>query len=177
MTAAPRPTAENARFEFDAGVRGGEAPVDTGGSGVAGSLPSCRGPDQPLWVFHALIQALPGEDGEFDLGHVQPGAVFGRVMDFQPLGQAAGFLGWVSRVQAGDAVGVESVEYGHDLLGGRIKLIAARFDNGGEVRARALLAHKDMPPPGQRSTDHEESRRALAFILTVHPFNAAGAHG
>jgi hypothetical protein len=31
------------------------------------------------------IQTLPGQHGKLDLGHVQPTAVLGRVVHFQPL--------------------------------------------------------------------------------------------
>lgn len=48
---------------------------------------------QDVEVVDAAVEALPGQPGEFDLGDVQPGAVLGRVVDLQPLGEGAGFDG------------------------------------------------------------------------------------
>ena len=44
-------------------------------------LPSRRFFGQMSLVVHALSQALAGEDAEFDLGHVQPASMLGRVVD------------------------------------------------------------------------------------------------
>jgi len=55
-------------------------------------------------------EALASERAEFDLGHVEPGAVLGRVVDLKPVGQALGF-GWRERlVEGGGRVGVELAE-------------------------------------------------------------------
>ncbi len=76
--------------EFDAGVAGGELPVD---------LP--------------LVEALPGEPGEFDLGDVEPGAVLGRVVQFQAGGQIAGLGGLERFVERAEGVGVQVVHDEH----------------------------------------------------------------
>lgn len=44
-------------------------------------------------VVDAAVQALAGEGGELDLGDVEPGPVFGGVVDLQTLGQREGFPG------------------------------------------------------------------------------------
>lgn len=44
-------------------------------------------------VIETPVQASTLKGRELDLGDVEPGAVFGRVVDFEPFGQAAGVHG------------------------------------------------------------------------------------
>ena len=67
--------------EFDAGVGCGELPVDLSLVGVGGLLPGGQLGVEHVEVVDASGEALPGQRGQFDLGDVQPGAVFGRVVD------------------------------------------------------------------------------------------------
>src|SRR5687768_2291685 len=62
-------------LELDAGVLGGEPPVDPTTGPVAGRLPRRDLPLQGRPVGQATVQALPGQHGQLDLGHVQPAAV------------------------------------------------------------------------------------------------------
>src|SRR6266699_6867203 len=80
-------------LELDAGIVGGEPPVDTTASAVAGCLPRCDLPLQGRPVGQPPVQALPSQDGKLDLGHVQPAAVLGRVMQLQLVGQPFGLRG------------------------------------------------------------------------------------
>ncbi len=79
--------------EFDAGVVRGELPVDLPLIIVGRGLPGSKLGVQDVEVVDAAVEALPGQPGEFDLGDVQPGAVLGRVVDLQPLGEGAGLTG------------------------------------------------------------------------------------
>src|SRR5512132_1513689 len=62
-------------LELDAGVFGGEPPVDPATGPVARRLPSRDLPLQGRPVGQATVQALSGQHGQLDLGHVQPAAV------------------------------------------------------------------------------------------------------
>ncbi len=73
--------------EFDAGAVGGELPIDLTLLGVGRVLPSGELGVQDVEVIDASVEALPGQRGELDLGDVEPGPVFGGVMDLEPLGQ------------------------------------------------------------------------------------------
>jgi len=64
-------------LELDAGVLGGEAPVDPATGPVACRLPGRDLPLQGRPISQAAVQALPGQHGQLDLGHVQPAAVLG----------------------------------------------------------------------------------------------------
>ncbi len=56
--------------EFDAGVVGGEVPLDLALIGVGLSLPGGEFGAQGLEVLDATVQALAGQHREFDLGNV-----------------------------------------------------------------------------------------------------------
>lgn len=79
--------------EFDACVVGGEVPVDLALVGVGGVLPGGELDVEDLKVSDAALEALAGQRGELDLGDVQPGAVFGGVVDLQALCQRVASAG------------------------------------------------------------------------------------
>ncbi len=58
-----------------------------------------------------------GQRGELDLGDVEPGAVFGGVVDLEALGQRERLLGFERLIQRSEGVGVQVVHDQHDLLG------------------------------------------------------------
>jgi hypothetical protein len=56
-------------------------------------LPECHERDrQNHEVVDAAVETLPGQCGQLDFGDVEPGAVFGGVVDFQALGEGEGFV-------------------------------------------------------------------------------------
>ena len=60
-------------------------------------------------VRDPAIQTLAGEHAELQLGHIQPGAVFGRVVDLQLVGHAFGLLGGERLIERGFVMGVQIV--------------------------------------------------------------------
>ena len=79
--------------ELGAGVVGGELPVDSALVGVGGVLPGGEFGVEGVEVVDAAVEALPGQCGQFDFGDVEPGSVFGGVVDLQALGEGEGFVG------------------------------------------------------------------------------------
>jgi hypothetical protein len=65
--------------ELDAGVGGGELPVDLALVGVGGALPGGEFGIEGVDVGDAPVEALASQGGELDLGDVEPGAVSGCV--------------------------------------------------------------------------------------------------
>ena len=57
--------------------------------------------------WDSSIQALDFQSTEFDLGDVEPAAVFGRMVDFETAGQAVRLFGREGLVERGQIVGVE----------------------------------------------------------------------
>ena len=78
-------------FELDAGGVGCEVPVCLGISAVAMLDPGCDLLGEGLLVGDAPIEALRGQDGQLGFGEIEPGAMLGRVMPFEPFDQATGF--------------------------------------------------------------------------------------
>ena len=62
-------------LELDAGIRGGEAPIDGGGSIIALLLPTRHLMLKLFTHGDAARAALPSQRSEFDLGHVEPAAM------------------------------------------------------------------------------------------------------
>jgi hypothetical protein len=79
--------------EPGAGVFGGEVPLDLALAGVDGVLPDGQLSVEEAGVVDSPVQALPGQGAELDLGDVEPGAVFGGVVELQALGQRESFPG------------------------------------------------------------------------------------
>ena len=63
--------------ELDAGIWGGEAPLDFHLLGVAILFPGAHLATHRRDVSEAAIQTLATERREFDLGHVQPRSMLG----------------------------------------------------------------------------------------------------
>jgi hypothetical protein len=86
-------------LELDAGVCGGEAPIDGTAEGVPLGLPGGDLAFEYLPLRDASVEALAGEDAQLDLGDVEPTSMFGGVVEFQRVGQAFRFVGWECFVQ------------------------------------------------------------------------------
>jgi len=79
-------------LEFDAGVAGGELPVDLALVSVGGVGPGFEFCVEDVDVGDASAEVLPGQAGQFDLGDATPTAVLGGVVDLQSAGQGEGLL-------------------------------------------------------------------------------------
>src|SRR6185295_12834103 len=76
-------------------------------------------PTRPGSAEPAPAQAgVAVEGAQLDLGHVQPGAVLGRVVDFETVGETLGLCGRERFVERGRGGGVELV-HDQDELGRR----------------------------------------------------------
>src|SRR3954468_4394604 len=78
-------------LQLDPRVLGPELPADLGLQAVAFLLPSRRLCLHQPGTVHAPVQALPRQDAQFCLRHVQPAAVLGRRVELQPLAQGPRF--------------------------------------------------------------------------------------
>ena len=94
-------------LELDPGVFGCELPIGLGVVLVSMALPSGDFFFQSRFVGNASAQAWARQNGEFGFGHVEPTSMFGRVMPFEPIGEAARFGRGEGRVDRGGRVGAE----------------------------------------------------------------------
>jgi hypothetical protein len=104
-------------LEFHAGVVCGELPVGLCMMFVAMVLPSRDLSLKGLFVWNAAAQALARQNAEFGFGHVEPASMFGRVVPFEPLHEAARFDGREGRVQRGGRMCAQVVLDQRDLCG------------------------------------------------------------
>ena len=72
---------------------------------------------QSWFVGNASAQAWARQNGEFGFGHVEPTSMFGHVMPFEPIGEAARFGRGEGRVERGGRVGAEIVLDQDDFVG------------------------------------------------------------
>ena len=94
-------------LKLGSGVFGCELPVGLWVVLVSTTLPSRDFFFESRLVGNASAQALARQNGEFGFGHVEPTSMFGRVMPFKPVGEAARFGGGEGRVERGGRVGAE----------------------------------------------------------------------
>src|SRR6516162_3223257 len=76
-------------LELDASGICCKAPIRLGLTAIASAQPSLDLPFQSLPVFDASVEALGDQNRQFGFGHVQPASMFGRVVPFETLNQAA----------------------------------------------------------------------------------------
>ncbi len=76
-------------LELDASGICCKAPIRLGLTAVASAQPSLDLPVQSLPVFDASVEALGDQNRQLGLGHVQPTSMFGCVVPFETLDQAA----------------------------------------------------------------------------------------
>src|SRR5258708_7054752 len=69
---------------------------------------------QMIEALDAFGQTPPLKNADLDLGHIEPTAMFGRVMHLQSLPDALRFLGRKRLVEAGSGMGVEVVHHQAD---------------------------------------------------------------
>src|SRR5207302_9938357 len=135
--------------EFDAGVGGGELPIDMDVAAVAAVFPDARLLAHFLASGDAAIETLACECAQFRLGGVQPAPVFGRVDQLDLLRYPQGLAGLERLIERTQLVGVEIVTDEGDAL----RLSIAPVINEllyltSPVQAGAAVGRPHAPPPG-----------------------------
>ena len=107
--------------------------------------------------------------GEFGFGHVQPAAVFWRVMPFEPLNQPARLGGRKGLIERRRLVDVEIVLHKRDLLRLPKVRVGQILEDLGVVDGGMAIGDLDIPPALQRGEHHEQIGGSVPFILVVAP--------
>ena len=76
--------------EFNAGVFGCELAIGFGVVFVTIFFPGCDFLEQGCAIGNAAVETLASQHGEFGLGHIEPTAVFGRVVPFEAFNDSPG---------------------------------------------------------------------------------------
>ena len=145
----------------------GEVPFDGSLLGVSGVLPSTNFGLQSLSTSHASIQALSAEDANFNLGHVQPACVLGRVVELHAAQELGGRARSNHIVEAHSKLGVQVVQNQVNSacfgIGASEKLI----DKGDEINFSAMGSNRGDSFTALGLDGHEQVGRAVAYVLVV----------
>ena len=107
------------------------------------------------------------EHTQFNLGHIEPTAMFGRVVELQALCDSCGLRGVESLVQRSQLVGVEIVQHHTDQVGLRICMVHQPRHLMCEVLGRLTSGHFYMTLPSQGLGEHEQVASSASHILIV----------
>jgi resolvase-like protein len=154
-------------LELDASVRRGELPVNFHLLRVAGMLPGGDFRPHCLDVGDAPVQALSLQYSQFELSHVQPTAVFRRVMNLQFVDQAPCLVWRKSLVQRGRFVRVEIVLHYHNLVRLGMHFVDQVADGVGIILGRTSFRYQHGTATGQRFKQHKEIARTVAFVFVI----------
>src|SRR6266568_2768476 len=91
-----------------------KAPMDSAVLRIALSSQSHNMLPQMIEALHPFGQTAPLKNADLDLGHIQPTAMFGRVMHLQSLPDALRFLRGKRLVEAGCSMCVKIVHHQTD---------------------------------------------------------------
>lgn len=142
-------------------------PLNSGSAGVSFSFQSRYLAFQGLLVFQPAVETTPLEHAYFDLGHVQPTGVLGRVVKFQ-LPQQPSCKGWLEcLIQRSRFMGVEIVlNYSNDFSLW-VSLIHQPFDEIGIVYGGTPLGHCHVPKTTLWFDQHEQVSRPITFVFVI----------
>ncbi len=164
-------------FEFDSGVRGGEAPVCAVAAGVAIELPTadrgieCLGPAKS-----PLSETLSREQAEFHFRHVEPRSILRSVHQAESTSEPSGSFRIEGLVQAGRAVRVQVVA--HERHGFRLRIIhleqASNLFRPISPSPAVTAAH--AAPTGNRVIEQDQRANSVSFIFVIDPLWSARLH-
>lgn len=129
-----------------ASVSGRELPVNDVDAGIPALGPGRDRVSHRRLVRQALPETLPGQHTQLQLRHIQPAAMFGRVVNLQFRGESAGFRGWECRIQGGRGVDVELVHNHRNPRSLGIVDIDELLDAVGELQPGAPRPHRHATP-------------------------------
>jgi hypothetical protein len=163
-------------MEFVTSVVGGKALRDRRALSITLGLQSGDALAQILHADHPTRQTAPGENTDFDLGHVEPTAMLGRVMELDPLQDAPG-LGWLERfIEGRSGMRVQVILHDAHVFGMRIDRIDQPLNAVGVVALGAMVGHFDMAPASKRLDKEKQIGGAQPFILVIHALRTPGLH-
>src|SRR6266581_6809893 len=156
-------------MEFVTSVIGGKAPRDGAALSIALGLQDSDALAQYLHAFHAARQTTPRKNTDLDLGHIQPTAVFGRVVELHPLQNPPGLCWFKGFIQGSGRMGVQVILHDAHILGVRIHRIDQPLDAVSVVNLGTVLGHLHMAPASQRFDKEKQIGCPQPLILVINP--------
>lgn len=129
---------------------------------------------EPIERADALVEGLPGENGELDFGDVQPAAVLGGVVDLKLLGEPARFVRFEGFVERRRRVGTQIIHDEDDSFGGGIDLIGELTKEVSEVDEGALVGGFSHDAPGEGLDREKDVGRTAPAVLVVYASSNTG---
>ena len=163
--------------EFDPGIGGSELPINPLLRRVTPGFPCLGFLPQGLQIRNPPVQALAGEDTEFQFGDIEPTPVFGGVVNLQALRQAPGRFrieGFVERTQL---MGVKVIADQSDAVGLGILDLQEVLNLLRPVDGGPLRADVDLAVTLEGCGEHKDIRGAVTLIFIIFPWRLAGASG
>src|SRR5579859_7349765 len=154
-------------LQLDARGGRGEGPGDRPPRGVARGLPGHDLGAHAVLAGQAPAEASTIEHSQLYLGHVEPTAMFGGIVELELARDAARFDGGEGLVEGRQAMRVEIVEDHTDGGGLRKVAIDQVPHTVGKVLGCAPVGDVYMPPADLRLHEHEEVAGPLARVLIV----------
>src|SRR5579875_206615 len=148
----------------------GKTPLNLDLMSIAPLLPGADHFAQSLHRRQALIQALASQHGEFDLSHIQPTPMFGRVVELQPAGNPARLLWLECLIQRSWSMGIQIIQHDSDLWRVRKMHIDQFLHRCGKILLCPSLGDFYMPPAKIGFQEQEEIAGSFSLILIIHPF-------
>src|SRR3989337_2760771 len=154
-------------FELDAGIGSSESPIYLACAGIPALLPRADLLMEGRLVGDPSVQTLPTQNTQVDLGHIEPTAVLGRVVNLQLVGKALG-LGWRKRfIQRAWAMGVELIHHQDDLLRLRVLHVHEVLNALCPLHPPPPVANVELPTPYQRLIEQEQVTGPIAHIFGI----------
>ena len=159
------------------GILSCELPLDGSAQRVSVCLPSIDFASQKLLAWQAAVQALAREDADFDLGHVQPACMLGRVVKAHPTQQRAGSSLAQHVVEAFPEVGIQVVQHEVNAARPRVRFAQECLDEADEVRLAPVIGDRDDALSRLGLDRHEQIGRSLAHVFVVQLGRLTRRHG
>ena len=125
-------------------------------------------------IRQSPIQALPGQNADFDFRHVEPAGVLGRVLKLNPPQKAV--LGTMPRnvVETFARMDVQVVQDLMNSLGASMDVFEQVGDKLDEIRLGPTLRHRYQPLPALGLDGDEQIGRGVADIFEISVGGLAG---
>src|SRR2546421_1205227 len=154
-------------MELVTSIIGSKAPRDSAALRIAFGLQCGNALAQLLHAFHPTRQTATGKNTDLDLGHVQPTAMFGSVMELHPLQNAAGLSRFKGFIQGSSRMRIQVILHNANVFRLRIDRIHQPADAVGIVDLGAMLGHLHMAPARQRFDEEKQIGGAQSLILVI----------
>src|SRR3990172_6727534 len=133
--------------EFSICILAGERPINAASFGIALALPAMDFASRGHPVHQSSPKALTIQDADFDLRHVQPTRMLGRVVKLHASQQPASGRRTEYFLEAGAEMGVEVVQNQVNLSGGGVAALKEVLYETDEFGLGSALGNLDHPTP------------------------------